>query len=208
MLVNSYFTLLPQMCRDPKLFKSFGKAWYAKNPTFKSYPSFPKTLLKSTGFETVSAPALELYDKFISKLQNYLGATVSNFSVTAQWNESGIKNTSVLTFFNQARYCKFCLLHCYAKCFGTVRRTRPSLRTINGRLWAASFSLTTKPRMVVVSHTLTRPFCIAGSMVSLRVLRTTHKRSRTGRRWRPGRRATSCPRIRSPARRPFSCIRE
>lgn len=208
MLANSYFSPLPQMCRDPKLFKTFGKAWYAKNPTFKSYPSFPKTLLKSTGFETVSAPALEVYDKFIDKLQNYLGATVSNFSVAGQWNETGIKNTSALTFFNQVRYCNLSLLHIYAKCFGIVRRTRPSLRTINGKLWAASSSLTTKSRMAVVSRILTRPFCTAGSMVFLRVLRTTHKRSRTGRRLRPGRRATSCPRIRGPARRPFLCIRE
>lgn len=92
------------MCRDPKLFKTFGKAWYAKNPTFKSYPSFPKTLLKSTSFESVSAPALEVYSKFIGKLQSYLGATVANFSIAAQWNLTSGSTIPIGTYFNEVRY--------------------------------------------------------------------------------------------------------
>ncbi|KAA1466957.1 amidase signature enzyme [Dentipellis sp. KUC8613] len=85
--------------RDPKLFAAFGKAWYADS--FKSYPSFPHRILLSSDFENVSPSASAIYNAFIEKLQTFLGATTTNFSIQEAWNEtSGIK-TPVDVLLNQ-----------------------------------------------------------------------------------------------------------
>ncbi|KAA1466956.1 amidase signature enzyme [Dentipellis sp. KUC8613] len=85
--------------RDPKLFSTFGKAWYAES--FKSYPSFPRKILLSSDFERVSSNASTVYDAFFQKLQSFLGATISNFSIPQAWNETSGVETPVDILLNQ-----------------------------------------------------------------------------------------------------------
>lgn len=68
---------------------------------FKSYPSFPKSLLLSPSFGSVSAPALEIYNSFFAKLQSFLGSSVGNFSVTTQWNATSGVPSPVNVFMNE-----------------------------------------------------------------------------------------------------------
>ena len=89
------------MTLDPKLMQTFGKSWYGQNTMFSSYPSFPKSLLLSTGFETVSTPAMEVYNSFFAKLQDYLGATIGNFSIGAEWNSTSGISIPHTTYLNE-----------------------------------------------------------------------------------------------------------
>lgn len=88
------------MTRDPKLFQTFGKSWYGENTLFKSYPSFPKTLLLAPSFESVSEPAMEVYNSFFTKLQDFLGATIANYSIADNWNQTSGISTPVATYLN------------------------------------------------------------------------------------------------------------
>ncbi|KAF5346230.1 hypothetical protein D9758_014403 [Tetrapyrgos nigripes] len=68
------------LTRSPKLFSSFGKAWYGES--FQSYPAFPKKLLVSDDFLSVTDAANAVYSPWIEKLRSFLGGeTVGNFSI-------------------------------------------------------------------------------------------------------------------------------
>jgi len=88
------------MTRDPKLFQTFGKNWYAGS--FKSFPKFPKKMMLSTSFEHVSPAATAIYNDFFDKLSNFLGATVqANFSIPNAWNATSGTGIPINTFLNE-----------------------------------------------------------------------------------------------------------
>ena len=94
---NADFQIL-KISRDPKLFATFGKAWYAGS--FQSYPAFPKTVLISSDFESVSPASKEVYNAFFAKLVNFLGGTMTNYSITAEFNVTGNSSVPLTTLLN------------------------------------------------------------------------------------------------------------
>ncbi|TFY83359.1 hypothetical protein EWM64_g647 [Hericium alpestre] len=89
------------MARDPHLFSQFGKAWYSGS--FQSFPSFPQQILLSDSFKSLSANASAVYDDFFGKLRTFLGqnATIANFSIPAQWNQTSETGVSVNKLLNE-----------------------------------------------------------------------------------------------------------
>ena len=80
------------------MFAAFGKAWYAGS--FQSYTAFPKTVLISSDFETVSPAASAVYNAFFVKLTNFLGGTMENYSVPAQFNMTANSTVPVTSLLN------------------------------------------------------------------------------------------------------------
>ncbi|OCB84568.1 amidase signature enzyme [Sanghuangporus baumii] len=89
------------LTRDPYLFRDFGKAWYAENELFRSYPSFPKQILLSPSFATVDAAASAIYADFFAKLTGLLGATTQNFSIEETWNATNPVGVPVNVYLNE-----------------------------------------------------------------------------------------------------------
>ncbi|KAL5508468.1 COQ2 [Sanghuangporus vaninii] len=89
------------LTRDPYLFRDFGKAWYAENELFRSYPSFPKQFLLSPSFATVNADASAIYADFFAKLTGLLGATMQNFSIAETWNATNPVGVPVNVYLNE-----------------------------------------------------------------------------------------------------------
>ncbi|KAL5527170.1 hypothetical protein ACEPAG_5961 [Sanghuangporus baumii] len=89
------------LTRDPYLFRDFGKAWYAENESFRSYPSFPKEFLLSSSFAAVDAAASAIYTDFFAKLAGLLGATTQNFSIAETWNATNPVGVPVNVYLNE-----------------------------------------------------------------------------------------------------------
>ncbi|KAK7464973.1 hypothetical protein VKT23_006182 [Stygiomarasmius scandens] len=86
--------------RSPKLFASFGKAWYAES--FQSYPAFPKKLLLSDDFQFIPEAAIQIYNLWIERLRMFLGAeVVGNFSIEALWNETSVIDSPVGDYMSE-----------------------------------------------------------------------------------------------------------
>ena len=90
------------MTRDPKLFSKFGKAWYAENENLTSYPYLPKKVLRSSSFDSLTnEDAKAVYESFLTKLTDFLGATRQNFSIAEEWNKTSGVDEAAATYFNQ-----------------------------------------------------------------------------------------------------------
>ncbi|KZO91038.1 amidase signature enzyme, partial [Calocera viscosa TUFC12733] len=74
--------------RDAYSFSAFGKAWYGDR--FSSFPSFPTNLLVPADYWPSTAVAQPIFASFISKLQDFLGATISNTTLDQVWNATAL----------------------------------------------------------------------------------------------------------------------
>ncbi|KAH8112112.1 amidase signature enzyme [Phellopilus nigrolimitatus] len=89
------------LARDPRLFRSFGKAWYGENTMFRSYPSFPTKLLLSPDFQGLTPAATDVYNSFFAQLQACLGASVQNFTIADAWNTTSGVGVPVNSYLNE-----------------------------------------------------------------------------------------------------------
>ncbi|KAF5344802.1 hypothetical protein D9758_014416 [Tetrapyrgos nigripes] len=88
------------LTRSPKLFSSFGKAWYGES--FQSYPAFPKKLLVSDDFLSVTDAANAVYRPWIEKLRSFLGGeTAGNYSIEGHWNASSGIQAELGVYLNE-----------------------------------------------------------------------------------------------------------
>lgn len=128
-----------------------------------SYPKFPKKLLLSSGFDSVSAPAAAIYNNFFSELSDILGAIVQNVSIAGLWNETSSQTLPVTTLMNQvgpsfSGDAFRALLTCDS------RPTRLSLRSTNGMPSVNPSSMHTPPPSGDESRISTLPYFFAGNM--------------------------------------------
>ena len=71
--------------RNAHLFNVFANAWYGD--AFKSYTTYPKTVLNGLG--TITNPAsAAIFASFVSKLTAFIGGTQQNITVATLWNST------------------------------------------------------------------------------------------------------------------------
>ncbi|EGA72492.1 hypothetical protein AWRI796_5153 [Saccharomyces cerevisiae AWRI796] len=82
--------------RDPELFRVFGEAWYGENENIsKSYTSFPNTVYtfdikeEQVGFtqSRASPEALEMFNKFVNDVVNFVNGTNPKLDVYSKFEE-------------------------------------------------------------------------------------------------------------------------